>query len=382
MKNIIEKLRSENNLRSLQNSTTLQKYIKISNKQYLNLSSNDYLGIGGTNLQSLFMAEADFSSSFVMSNPSSRLMTGNSCHYYQLENRLAELYTKNAALVFSSGFMLNSGVLKSLTKSDDLIIADKLVHASLIDGMRACDCPSTRFAHNDIKHLRSLLEKRTNTGETYVVLESIYSMDGDECPLKEIVELKKEFGFKIYLDEAHAFGVIGQKGLGVAERLGLISEVDYLVATFGKALASAGAFIVLDSLSREMVINRCRTLIFSTALPPIQLMWTLFAINAMINMQAQREHLHALSLRMTTGVRELTGNNTLSVSHIIPIIIGSNAECMALSERLREAGFWTTAVRYPTVAKGTARLRLSLNALMNNDDIDLFLTSIALFLAR
>lgn len=369
MKEILEKLNASDNLRVLNETETLQKYIINSNKQYINLSSNDYLGLSSSDLQRQFIESVDFNAHFLLSNPSSRLMTGNCPYYSRLEETIANLYQKESALVLSSGFMLNCGALPALTQSSDFIIADKLVHASMIDGMRLCDCEFTRFRHNDVAHLRSILSRTKCDGTIYVVLESIYSMDGDTAPLHDLVALRKEFNFKIYLDEAHAFGV---HHLGVAEKEGLLSEIDYLVVTMGKAAASSGAFIVLDKLSKEVLVNRMRTLIFSTALPPITLMWSQFVMERIGDFAERRAHLHRLSKRMASGVEKITGRAT-PISHIIPIVVGENKRCIELANRLKDSGFWVTAIRYPTVAKDSARLRISLTASLTEDDIENFM---------
>lgn len=375
MEEIINSLRAENNLRSLCDVKTIQKYIINDNKQYLNLSSNDYLGLSSANLQFQFIEKVDFSSNFLMSNPSSRLMTGNTIYYKSLENKLAKLYNKEESLVLSSGFMLNSGALPALTIPDDYIIADKLVHASIIDGIRMCSCGFTRFHHNDVENLERILSKTVCKGTIYVALESVYSMDGDTAPLQEIVELKKKYNFKIYLDEAHAFGVVGETGLGLAERLELIDQIDYIVVTMGKATASQGAFIVLDRLSKDILVNRMRTLIFSTALPPISLMWSEFIIDRLESFKDKRNHLNELSTMLSQAVTRITSKATPN-SHIIPILVGDNGKCIELAEKLRERGYWVTAIRYPTVAKGSARLRISLTAALSKEDIAGFISEL------
>ena len=375
MKEIINKLKSKDNFRTLCDTETLQKYIINSNKQYLNLSSNDYLGLGASTLQSQFFDNLNVNNTFILGNPSSRLMTGNSFYYNLLEKRVSELYNKENSLVLSSGFMLNSGALPALTTSNDYIIADKLVHASLIDGIKMCSCEFARFKHNDTKHLRSILSKTACKGTIYVVLESIYSMDGDQAPLEEILELKKEFNFKIYLDEAHAFGVLGDRGLGLAEQKNLIEDIDYIIVTMGKATASQGAFIVSDNISKEMLVNKMRTLIFSTALPPISLMWSLFVIEQITSMKEKRDHLKEISRKLSDAVTEITGVKTAN-SHIIPIIIGGNKECVEMANKLKDCGYWVTAIRYPTVAKDKARLRISLTAEFTMSDIDDFIISL------
>lgn len=362
MKELLEKLEKQGNRRHLADITTLQKYIFFENKQYLNFSSNDYLALSDISLQKEFIGELNLDDEFLLSNPSSRLMTGNSPHYRRLENTLASLYNKEGALVLSSGFMLNSGLLPAITREDDLIIADKLVHASIIDGLKLCKCPFKRFRHNDLSDLRKLIEKEKPQGEIYIVTESIFSMDGDTAPLPELVALKKEYGAKLYVDEAHAFGVRGNGGLGLAQELGVIDEVDYLVATFGKALASQGAFVVCDALSREVMINQMRTLIFSTALPPISLLWSDFLLKRLHLFGAKRE-------RIARSVALLNEAGIACQSHIVPIRIGDNFKTLEVAQKLREGGIWCSAIRQPTVPKGTERLRLSVTAAFDDSDI-------------
>ena len=369
MKQVIENLKHSSNYRKLHVVSTRQKYIISGNKQYINLSSNDYLGLSDIELQQEFVKTLDFDTEFLMGTPASRLMTGNISAYIDLENKIATLLGKESAIVLSSGFMVNTGVLPALTESEDLIIADKLVHASIIDALRLCKCKWTRYRHNDINHLRQILEKeKGNYKNIYVVTESIFSMDGDSCNLKQIVELKKEFNFKIYLDEAHAFGVKGDSGLGLSQQEGLLPHVDYYVATFGKAIASQGAFIACDKTSAKVLINRMRTLIFSTALPKISLLWTGFIIGKLLSFEHKREKLIELSTRLSTHINVGVDN----FSHIKPIIVGTSSTTMLLSQELLERGFWVTAIRYPTVPKGEERLRISLNCHLDNEDIDLF----------
>ncbi len=367
MQDIINKLKAEDNMRTLTNSEMLGCDIIIDGKNYLNLSTNDYLGISSGDLQQKFFNDILNEKSYLMSNPSSRLMTGNSYHYSQLENLIASLYNKESATIFSSGYLLNSGVIPAITTPSTHIIADKLVHASIIDGLRLSDGKFSRFKHNSISHLRDILERQTkDNNDILVILESIYSMDGDLTPLLDIIELKKEFSFKIYLDEAHAFGVRGEKGLGLAEELHVIDEIDYIVATLGKAASSCGAFIVCSNLAKDIIVNKCRSIIFSTALPPINLLWSKYIIEKIVDMKAEREHLLRLSKYL----------NKDAESHIIPIIAGDNSRVLKLVTSLKDAGLWATAIRYPTVSKGAARVRISLNAAMTYNDIDKILAAL------
>ncbi|HIS33846.1 MAG TPA: 8-amino-7-oxononanoate synthase [Candidatus Avirikenella pullistercoris] len=368
MNEILARLNDAGNLRKLYDIEVSQKYLVYQNKRYLNFSSNDYLGLSDANLQKQFLSALDTEHLFLMSNPSSRLMTGNTHYYKELEDSLAAFYRKEAALVLGCGFLLNTGILPALTDERDLVVADKLVHASLIDGLRLCNCRWTRFRHNDMEHLESVLKKnRKDYRHVYIVTESVFSMDGDIAPLRKMVELKRQYDCSLYVDEAHAFGVRGEQGRGVAEEQGIIADIDILVATMGKALASQGAFVVCSDELKQILVNRMRTLIFSTALPPISLLWSKFLLEKLPAMADKRKHLADLSEWMRSRI---PGN--VSASHIIPVIVGDNFETLHLSEELIHKGYWITAVRYPTVPEGTARLRVSLSAAMSRDDVEGF----------
>lgn len=378
MKNInyiLDELKLKGNYRSLKNTSTSSKYISYNGNNYLNFSSNDYLGLSDTKIQKQFFSELSLENHFVMSNPSSRLMSGNSADYLELETTLSTIFDAESALVLSSGFMINAGVLPAITTSKDIIIADKHVHASIIEGMKLSSATTIRYAHNSMEHLEMFLKKYSNiSGDIWVVTESIFSMDGDIAPVKEIMALKSLYNFKLYIDEAHAFGVRGETGCGIIEELGIASsEVDIIVATLGKAAASQGGFVICSSIYRELLINKMRTLIFSTALPPINLMWSNFIIKKISTMADRRVHLAQL---IEVFKSELNLDNL--ESHIIPIIIGDNFKCLELSEHLSEKGYLTSAIRHPTVAEGTARIRVSLNALMTDSDIINFIKDLKL----
>lgn len=389
---ILQELQAADNLRRLPEIEADGKYVVSGGRRYLNFSSNDYLGIAadsaaryGTDMESAdgeenitgtetgeagrslyrdFMRGMAEEDGFMLSNPSSRLITGNSPDYRRLEDAISELYDGRPALVVGSGYLANTGVLPALTGKGDLILADKLVHASLIDGMRLCEADWKRFGHNDMEHLERLIVKHRNAyRDIWIVTESVFSMDGDRAPLQEIVALKQKYGLKIYVDEAHAFGVCGTHGRGVASALGCEAACDIIVATLGKAAASQGAFVLSDPLTRELLVNRMRTLIFSTALPPVSLRWSERVVGRLPQMEAQREHLNRL-----TGMLG-------STSHIIPIMAGENSRAIAMSEQFREAGFWVMPIRYPTVPRGSARIRISLNAALSTGDIEQFIAA-------
>lgn len=363
---ILRSISAEDNLRTLRSGHPDGKYIDYDGKRYVNMSSNDYLGLAAdTKLQQHFLHEVADAASFLMSSSASRLMTGNSPVNDALEASVAALYPGKAALAMGNGYMVNSGCLPALTSERDLVLADKLVHASIIDGLRLCGCDWARFNHNDMNHLETLLKnKRAGYEHVWVVTESVFSMDGDCAPIADLVELKKRCDLKLYIDEAHAFGVFGPLGKGCAAEAGLDGDVDVIVGTFGKALASYGAFVALDPVMRDVLVNRMRTLIFSTGLPPVAMLWTKLLLDRMADFEPQRQCLRELIDILTPGVPGAT--------QIVPIPAGENAAALAMSDKFREGGFWTTPVRWPTVPKGRARVRVSLTAAMDSADIERF----------
>ncbi len=330
----------------------------------VNLSSNDYLGLlHETSLWDEFckLYQPTVQS---MSACSSRLLTGNSLEHIELEQLLASLYQKEAALLFNSGYHANIGILPALTDHKDLILADKRVHASLIDGMQLCHADTLRFQHNDCEHLdRLLIKKRHLYNRVFIVTESIFSMDGDLAPMEELIMLKNKYNCFLYVDEAHAIGVRGNNGLGLLEELGLMNEVELIVATFGKALASTGAFVACNQTIQSMLVNHCRSLIFTTALPPINIAWTHFILSRMPHFAPKRENLRLLSQFMGNLIGQQPP------SPIIPVVVGSNERAVGLSRYLQENHFYVLPIRHPTVPKGQARLRISLTANLTTNNL-------------
>lgn len=339
----------------------------------VNLSTNDYLGLNDRpEFWDEFLAEYT-PSTRSMSAASSRLLTGNHPEYRHLEDTLRSLYGGRSALVFNCGYHANAGVLPALAGKEDVVIADKLIHASLIDGMRLCAANGTRilrFNHNDVAHLRRLLGQAAspNAGRVFVVVESIYSMDGDIAPLAQLAELRREFGFWLYVDEAHAVGVRGASGEGLVGELGLLADVDILVGTCGKALASEGAWVISSDVVRQWLVNKCRTLIFTTGLPPVNVAWTDFIVRRMADMQAERANLLSLGNWLAESLCGVCPDG--GATQIVPFLCGENSEAVRLSHMAREAGFYVLPIRHPTVPKGKARLRLSLKASMTQAELE------------
>ncbi|VEH66777.1 8-amino-7-oxononanoate synthase [Rodentibacter pneumotropicus] len=310
-----------------------------------------------------------------LTSSSSRLLTGNFPIYNDLEQLIARQFQRESCLLFNSGYHANLGILPALTTSKSLILADKLIHASIIDGIRLSQCKFFRYRHHDYDHLRQLLEKNADKFDrTFIVTESVFSMDGDVADLVELVKLKKQFpNVYLYVDEAHAIGVYGEKGLGIAEQAGVIADIDLLVGTFGKALASMGAYVICDQVIKEILINQMRPLIFSTALPPLNVAWTYFLFEKLPQFQQKRQHLNELSAFLRNEVAHRTGNMPSSTC-IVPYILGDNEETLARAYRLQQQGYYCLPIRPPTVPKGTSRIRLSLTADMTKEEIIEFIT--------
>lgn len=356
-------LEQTGNLRGLPGIELDGKWIHLDEKKMLNLSSNDYLGIASDQkMRQDFLSNPDIDKA-IFSSSSSRLLTGNYPVYQKVEHLLTDLYKKESALVFSSGYHMNMGILPAIADKNTLILADKLVHASIIDGIRISSAQCIRYRHQDYRQLEELLDKHhAGFRSMIIVTESIFSMDGDVSPLPLLVQLKKKYpNTFLYVDEAHAVGVRGLNGLGIAEEEDCIPEIDLLCGTFGKAFASMGGFVVCSKIFRDYLINRMRTFIFTTALPPIQLEWSFFVINQMINMKEERMWLRKSSQKVKEAL-EGKGFTSTSSSHILPVVIGDSKETILKAGEMQRKGFYMLPVRPPTVPEGTSRLRISLTA--------------------
>jgi 8-amino-7-oxononanoate synthase len=350
------------------------RFITVGGRQLLNLSSNDYLGLGADReLFGSFIAgirdDRFDDGRYAMTSSSSRLLTGHHPVCDELEAALAAAYGSEAALVFNSGYHANTGILPALATRHDLILSDKLNHASIIDGLRIAEAEYRRFRHADCDHLEELLQAAGDRyRQIFIVTESVFSMDGDLADLCRLVDLKRRYGAVLIVDEAHGVGVFGSRGLGLCEAAGVTREIDIIVGTFGKSLASVGAYAVMRGLFREYLVNTMRTLIFTTALPPMALAWSLATFRRQLEMQPEREHLLDLAATLRTRLRE-DGFDAPGESHIVPVVLGEDRRAVAMASALREAGFHALPVRPPTVPENSARLRFSLRADLTGNDI-------------
>ena len=343
------------------------KYIFEDNKKYLNLSSNDYLGIAeDRKILNNFLKIADFS----MGSASSRLLTGSSYVYAKLECLLSALYRKDKSLIFNSGYHANTGIMSALLSKRDVVFCDKLNHASILDGIKLSDAKMFRYKHLDYENLEELLQKHRNDYETAIIVtESLFSMDGDIADLNKLVELKSKYNAVLIVDEAHAFGVYGSRGLGIAEEQNCIKDIDIIVGTFGKAIGSMGAFCCGHEVLINYLINKCRPLIFSTAIPEINIAFSYFVITEVIpNLRNQRRELLITAQKLREKLASLQIATTGS-SHIVPVILGENKTAVNASKVLIDNGFYLLPVRHPTVPQNTARVRISLRADISYEEI-------------
>lgn len=332
----------------------------------IDFSSNDYLGIATrADLRQEFFS-AHNPRDLLMSASASRLLARTQTAFDDFEKSLRDAYGRSA-LIFNSGYHANTGLVSALATKDYTILADKLVHASIIDGIKLSGVPFERFRHNDMQHLALLADKISRQGrKLLIIVESVYSMDGDQAPLHEIAEIKRKHeGALLYVDEAHAVGVEGPGGLGLVMAMGgQAADVDVIVGTLGKALGSTGAFAIMDDTLRSWAINRARSFIFSTALPPVTVEWSKFVFEKSLGMDSERSHLKALGNALGRTLRN--GSN----SHIQPYMLGNPHAAVEMSKALASDGFDVLPIRTPTVPPGTDRLRLSLSAALSIDDVE------------
>ena len=337
----------------------------------INLNSNDYLALHDASCH--FADETDLTNSLRtlsardIGSTSSRLLSGDRAVMHQLEELIAKSLQHETALLFNSGYHANVGILPALKLPGMVVIADKLIHASMIDGIRLSGLPFERFRHNDVAQLQRLIEKHHSAESCQhiiVMAESIYSMDGDLAPLQEFVALKQQYPkVALYIDEAHAIGVRGAHGYGLCEELGLLSDIDLLVGTFGKALGSMGAYVACSEAVRTLLITRSRSLIYSTMLPPLIIQWVLAVWQGLPSFTQRRAHLAKLQQLLTDELAPLpTRLLPTPHSHIIPLLCGSRERARAIAQALHEEGYFIRPIMSPTVPVGSERLRISLTA--------------------
>ena len=349
--------------------------IQIDGRHYINFSSNDYLGLRRSTV--VAQAWVDGIAEYTAGSGASPLVTGYTQAHHELEVYLAKVLQRDKVLLFNSGFAANQAICQALfcgngRQSQDLILADKLIHASFVDGAQASDAVFKRFRHNDSQHLRALLNSQTfaqTNSNKLIATEGVFSMDGDQAPVLELVDIANQHDAWLMLDDAHGFGVLGETGLGIAELHSLSQQqLPVLMATFGKAIGTAGAFIAGSEELIDYLVNFARHYIYSTAMPAAQAHATLASLQA--NVKPSRRQLLQARIKQFKQLAK-TANIPLlpSDSAIQPVLIGDTKRTLAISEKLKNLGIWASAMRYPTVPKGSDRLRITLSAIHQEQDI-------------
>lgn len=347
----------------------------IDGGSYLGFCSNDYLGLAGhPEVIAAFKEAVDL---FGVGSGASHLVCGHSSPHHQLEQALAEFTGRPRALLFSSGYMANIGTLCALLKKGDQVLEDRLNHASLLDGGLFSGARFQRFAHSDCGSLAEKFKAGEGRGEKLVVVDGVFSMDGDIAPLPELAAVCKQHDAWLMVDDAHGLGVLGASGGGSLEHFALTEEqVPVLMGTLGKGLGTAGAFIAGSEELIEALIQLARTYIYTTALPPAVAAATLASLAIVRREPQRRAHLMALIRRFRSGAEQLGLQLMTSETAIQPLLIGSAARSLEISESLAESGFLVGAIRPPTVPVGTARLRITLSAAHTEQQVDQLLDAL------
>ncbi|MDR3581099.1 MAG: 8-amino-7-oxononanoate synthase [Oryzomonas sp.] len=344
-------------------------WVEMAGKRVLLLCSNNYLGLADH--PALIEAAVNAATQFGVSSGASRLVSGTMELHERLETALAHFKQTPAALVFNSGYAANTGIIPALAGRGDVIFSDRLNHASIVDGALLSGARLVRYPHNDPNALARLLEKHRGTGRALVVTDGVFSMDGDLAPLREIVRLKTDHKALLMVDDAHGSGVLGEQGRGVAEMLGVADGVDIQMGTFGKALGSYGAYAATSQELRELLLNRARSFIFSTSLPPAVLAASLAAIELVRSEEGAclrnqlRSNCDQFRNSMCSAGFTLSDGNT----QIVPLMTREADTTMRFSELLLAEGLYVQGIRPPTVPAGSCRLRFTLMATHGHDDL-------------
>ncbi len=360
----IDGLRAE--LTALEEKSQLRRLAQM---EGVNLSSNDYLGLSTDPRLARAVADALEAGSPVAST-GSRLLSGNAAEWEELETAFACFIGTEAALFFSSGYAANLGLLGAILRPDDVVFSDESNHASLIDGIRLSRARKVIFPHLDLNFLEDALRRSDSAGRKFIVVESLFSMEGDRAPVAELLSLADRFGAELIVDEAHATGVFGPQGRGLVAAAGGNARVLATVHTCGKALASAGAFVCGSEVLKQYLVNRARTFIFSTALPPYFAAQIGKAVEIVAEADGERGKLLALAGFLRTHLRDAGFNIGTSDSQIVPVLLGGNDTAVRYADTLQRAGFAVRPIRPPTVPEGQSRLRLSVTTKLSEEVLD------------
>jgi 8-amino-7-oxononanoate synthase len=340
----------------------------LNGRRVIMLGSNNYLGL--TTHPKVKEAALDALRRFGTSCTGSRFLNGTITLHVELEERLAKFMGKEAALVFSTGFQTNLGTISALVGRHDTVIIDYDDHASIVDGCQLCHGKTVRFKHNDMTSLREALKKANPKTGKMVVVDGVFSMEGDIAPLPEIASICKEFGARLMVDDAHSIGVLGKKGNGTASHFGMDDEVDLVMGTFSKSFASLGGFIAADEQVIDFIKHTSRPLIFSASMTPASVAACLAAVDIMENEPERRARLWHITHRMHREFRNLGFDIGNTQTPVIPIILGEDLRVFAFWKRLLDEGVFVNPVRSPAVPVGRGLLRTSYMATHSDEQLD------------
>ena len=343
-------------------------WVTIAGRSLLLMCSNDYLGLA--NHPSLVQAASAAMKLYGFGAGASRLVSGTSALHQELEDRIAQFKGTESAILFNSGYAANTGIIPALAGDGDIILSDGLNHASIIDGCRLSRALVAVYRHRDMSHLEDLLKKNGAAGRRLIVTDGVFSMDGDVAPLPDLVLLSEKYDALLMVDDAHATGVMGKTGRGTAEHFGFTGRVHIQMGTLGKALGSFGAFAAGNRDIIDILMNRARSLVYSTALPPAVCSASIAALAEIEREPERRERLWKNRERFAAGLRSIGISIGNSDTPIIPLIIGDSAMTLQAGKRLFDDGVYAAAIRPPTVAENTSRIRMTLLATHSDDDID------------
>ncbi len=342
--------------------------VEMAGRQILLLASNDYLGLAMH--PEVIQASVEATQRFGAGAGAARLISGSLPPHQELESALAQFKGTEAALTFSSGYLANIGTIPALIEQGGLILADRLCHASLIDGCRLSAADFRVYRHNDTGHLQSLLAKRRRARHTLIVTDGLFSMDGDLAPLPELSRLALAYEADLYIDDAHGTGVMGPHGRGTAEHFGLDTQIPFQMGTLGKAFGSSGAYLTGSSTLIRYLINTSRSFIFTTAPPPSSVAAALTALRVIQREPERRARLWANRERLFSGLTQLGFSLSPSVSPIMPILVGNAETALVFAEHLFAEGVYAPAIRPPTVPDATSRIRVTVSSEHTTSHID------------
>lgn len=342
--------------------------VTIDGRPLVLMASNNYLGLATH--PAVKRAAIQATERFGVGAGSARLLAGTLPPHEELESELARFKGTEAALVFGSGYLANLGVIPALIGAGGLILADRLCHASLIDGCRLSGAGFRVYRHNDMAHLKSLLARRPSKRDTLIVTEGVFSMDGDLAPLPDLVELADRYGARLFVDDAHGTGVLGARGRGTVEHFGLEDRIPFHMGTLGKAFGTSGAYVVGPCPVIQYLVNTARTFLFATAPPPAVAAATVAALRIVQAEPARRARLWENRQYLHAGLTRMGFRLTASASPILPVVVGDARKTLAMADRLLELGVYAPAIRPPTVPKGTSRIRATVTSEHSRNQLD------------